>query len=424
MAPTKSNSMAKAVDRFAADWDKSFGPGTLQMGRAIKPYSIIPTGSVALDVAVGVGGYVKGRINEIWGPDGIGKTFLCLCAIRQAQLIDPELFQAVIDAENKMADSWMHAFEIDRARIMKYVPVTAEQAADAARKFLSYDGLFNMVVLDSIGALIAKADLEAQADKASMTQVARIVTRMMGVMTGFAQQRQVAVILVNQLRDNVSTGAVQRFKTYARAGGWKLKYSTTFGFQVGGASKAPIMVDIKGTKHVAAREVSVRVKRNKVYAEGPVVNIMLNTVDSDHGKVGIDQAEEVFVLGPKLGVIKKDGALYTLPGGKWFRGEHNLKEHLHANPAVVADLRLALLELNAPAVLATSDDEEEVEFVEGPEEAEQPSHALDRAVFMAAAMPEAPRSPQEPTSPVLAPITASEASEVSEGEWEAPVEVE
>ena len=422
MAATKSNAMAKAVDRFQADWDKSFGAGTLQTGRATKPYSIIPTGSVALDVAVGVGGYVKGRINEIWGPDGMGKTFLCLCAVVQAQRTDPDRMVAYIDAENKAADPWADAIGVDRTRWMKYVPLTAEDAADAARKFLGYD-LFNMVVLDSIGALIAKADLEAQADKATMTHVARIVTRMMGVMTAFAQQQDATVILVNQLRDNINPGgAVQRFKTYSRAGGWKLKYSTTFGFKVGGSSKAPIMVDIKGTKHVAGREISVKVERNKVYAEGAVVNILLNTVESEHGKVGIDQAEEVLVLGPKLGVIRKDGIVYTLPGGQWFRGEPGLRDHLHANPTVVAELRKAMIDLNAPATLAEEGTEEQ-EFT--PDEGELPSHAPDRAAFMAAATGEAPQVPQEPVSKSEVPTptpTAPVAPQAAwEGEWEAPV---
>jgi recombination protein RecA len=403
--------MQKAVDLFAADFEKSFGAGKLQTGRATKPYQIIPTGSVALDVAVGVGGYVKGRIHEIWGPDGIGKTFLCLCAVRQAQLTDPDRMVAYIDAENKAADPWADALGVDRTRWMKYVPTTAEDAADAARKFLSYD-LFNMVVLDSVGALISKAELEAQADKATMTQVARIVTRMMGVMTAFAQERQAVVILVNQLREKIdSSAAVAKFKTYARTGGWKLKYSTTMGLKVGGSSKQPLMVEVKGTKHIAAREISVKVERNKVYAEGPVINILLHTVDSDYGSPGIDQAEEVLSLAPKLGVINREGVKYVLPGGKWFRGEQAVRDHLHANPELVAELRQTMIALNAPAELTEADvDTEDTEPV---------PHLPDRGLFAQMA-PEAPRTPQEAPEAPEAPITPPEPLEAPTALWRPP----
>lgn len=412
MAPPTGKTLARAVDLFQADFEKSFGPGKLQTGRAIKPYSIIPSGSVALDVAMGVGGYVKGRIHEIWGPDGMGKTFLCLCAVAQAQATDPNRMVAYVDVENKAADPWADALGVDRTRWMKYVPTTAEDAADASKKFLSYD-LFNMVVVDSIGAMISRAELEAQADKAKMAEVARIVTRMMGVMTAFAQERDAVVILVNQLREKIdSSAAVAKFKTYARTGGWKLKYSTTMGLKVGGSSKQPLMVEIKGAKHIAAREISVKIERNKVYPEGPVINILLHTVDSDHGHPGIDQAEEVLSLGPKLGVIGREGAKYILPGGQWFRGEQHLREHLRANPDLVADLRKAMIALNAPVTITDAGDEEPTEAP--PEPA---MHLLDRAVFDQVAA-EATGRPQEPTKALEAPEPPIEAWRASEEGWD------
>jgi recombination protein RecA len=416
LALPTGKTMQRAVDLFAADFEKSFGPGKLQTGRAVQPYSIIPSGSVALDVAMGVGGYVKGRIHEIWGPDGIGKTFLALCAVVQAQATDPNRMVAYIDAENKAADPWADALGVDRTRWMKYVPTTAEDAADAARKFLSHD-LFSMVVVDSIGALISRAELDAQADKATMTQVARIVTRMMGVMTAFAQERGAVVILINQLRDNVSpSAAVQRYKTYARTGGWKLKYSTTMGLKVGGSSKQPLMVEIKDTKHIAAREISVKIERNKVYPEGAVVNILLHTVDSDYGRPGIDQAEEILTLAPRLGVIGREGVKYVLPGGKWFRGEPALRDHLRANPDVVAELRRAMISLNAPNAITDPGPEEEAPEDEPIGSPIEPTpHLMDRAAFDRAA--EAARMPQEPLEAPQAPSAPSEAPEAS---WSPP----
>lgn len=416
MAPPTGKTLSKAVELFQADFEKSFGAGKLQTGRAIQPYSIIPTGSVALDVAMGVGGYVKGRIHEIWGPDGMGKTFLCLCAVAQAQATDPNRMVAYIDVENKAADPWADALGVDRTRWMKYVPTTAEDAADAAKKFLSYD-LFNMVVVDSIGAMISRAELEAQADKAKMAEVARIVTRMMGVMTAFAQERQAVVILVNQLREKIdSSAAVAKFKTYARTGGWKLKYSTTMGLKVGGSSKQPLMVTLKDTKHIAAREISVKIERNKVYPEGAVVNILLHTIDSDYGKPGIDQAEEVLSLGPRLGVIGREGVKYVLPGGKWFRGEQALREHLHAEPELVAELRQAMIALNAPPALAEPDPEDEpTEPIEA--SSEPVPHLPDRAVFDQIAA-EVPGSPQEPLKAQEAPEAPTEAWRTSEEGWD------
>lgn len=409
MAPPKAQTLQRAVDLFAADFEKSFGPGKLQMGRAVKPYSIIPSGSVALDVAMGVGGYVKGRIHEIWGPDGMGKTFLCLCAVAQAQRTDPDRWVAYIDVENKAADAWADALGVDRTRWMKYVPTTAEDAADAAKKFLSYD-MFNMVVVDSIGALISRAELEAQADKAEVAQIARIVTRMMGVMTAFAQERQAVVILVNQLRDKVDSGGPKSFmKSYGRTGGWKLKYSTTMGLKVGGSSKQPLMVEVKGTKHVAAREISVKIERNKVYAEGAVVNILIHTVDCDYGPPGIDQAEEVLMLGPKLGIIGREGVKYVLPGGKWFRGEQALREHLHANPDTVAELRQSMIALNAPSAITDAGPDEEPTEVPS----EPTPHLMDRAAFDQIAA-EASQTPAEPLQAPEVPEAPKEAWRAAE----------
>lgn len=413
MAPPTGKTLSRAVELFEADFAKSFGPDKLQTGRAIKPYSIIPSGSVALDVAMGVGGYVKGRIHEIWGPDGMGKTFLCLCAVAQAQRTDPDRMVAYVDVENKAADPWADALGVDRTRWMKYVPTTAEDAADASKKFLSYD-LFNMVVVDSIGAMISRAELEAQADKAKMAEVARIVTRMMGVMTAFAQERQAVVILVNQLREKIdSNAAVAKFKTYARTGGWKLKYSTTMGLKVGGSSKQPLMVEIKGAKHIAAREISVKVERNKVYPEGPVINILLHTVDSDYGPPGIDQAEEVLTLAPKLGVIGREGVKYVLPGGKWFRGEQALRDHLHANLAVVAELRQAMITLNAPSAITDAGPDDEP--TEPP--SEPVMHLPDRAVFDQIAA-EASVPPQERLQTSEVPEPPIEAWRASEEGWD------
>jgi hypothetical protein len=173
------------------------------------------------------------------------------------------------------------------------------------------------------------------------------------------------------------------------------------------------MVTIKDTKHIAAREVSVKIERNKVYPEGPVVNILLHTVDSDYGKPGIDQAEEVLVLGPKLNVIGREGVKYVLPGGQWFKGEQALREHLHANPATVAELRQAMIALNAPVSLTEAAPEDEVE-VEAP--IGHNPQLMDREVFRQVAA-EAPTSPQEPLKAEEAP---SPPSEVSEASWTPP----
>jgi hypothetical protein len=206
---------------------------------------------------------------------------------------------------------------------------------------------------------------------------------------------------------------VAKFKTYARTGGWKLKYSTTMGLKVGGSSKQPLMVEMKGTKHVAAREISVKVERNKVYPEGAVVNILLHTVDCDYGPPGIDQAEEVLVLGPKLGVIGREGAKYIMPDGMWFRGEQALREHLHANLGEVADLRKAMIVLNAPSAITEAGDEEV-----DPEVPSEPTpHLPDRSVFAQVAA-EASPGPVEPSEAIQAPEAPEIAWVPAEEGWD------
>src|SRR5690606_17009642 len=158
---------ATALKRFEERFSKSFGAGTLQRSAEVNPYEVISTGSLTLDYCLSVGGYVEGRLVEIWGPDGVGKTTLSLIGLAEAQRKHPDKMVAFIDMERKFDKAWAASHGVDLERLYLYSPETAEDVADALKE-LCNSGLVSMVVLDSVGAMIPEKEIEKGADEATM----------------------------------------------------------------------------------------------------------------------------------------------------------------------------------------------------------------------------------------------------------------
>ena len=134
-----------------------FGAETLKRSSEVNPYEVISTGSLTLDYRLSVGGYVEGRLVEIWGPDGVGKTTLSIMGMREAQKKHPDKMVAFIDMEQKFDKAWAATHGVDLGRLYLYTPETAEDVADAMKELCS-SGLVSMVVLDSVGAMLPKME--------------------------------------------------------------------------------------------------------------------------------------------------------------------------------------------------------------------------------------------------------------------------
>lgn len=187
-----------AVERFKADFEKSMGPG-LVIGRKAEPYKVIPTGSLVLDAKLGVGGWPIGRIHELWGPDGAGKTTLAILAAIQAQRTQPDKLVGWNDMEQNFDVAWAVKHGLDMDRVAFYTPRNAEDTADSVTKMIR-SGLFSYVTLDSVGGMISRIEQEKNADEATVGLVAKIVTRAVKNAAPMANATGTTLMILNQVR--------------------------------------------------------------------------------------------------------------------------------------------------------------------------------------------------------------------------------
>jgi recombination protein RecA len=354
MVVMDSKKMKEAVNTFRADFEKSFGEKTLRIGKAVRPYQVISTGSLTLDLATGVGGYVEGRITEMWGPGDLGKTSLSFLAAVEAQRKYPNRMVAYIDVENKVDEKFADLLGVDRSRWMLYVPRTAEDVSDSLKRFLM-EPLFSMVIVDSVGAMIGRIEQEKQADEDTIAVTARIISRMTRHATCFASQNNAVVLIINQPRSMIGG----RFNGVTTTpGGWVLKLASTMRFKLSATNKPPLSATIKGERIPVGREVAIKVERNKVAPAGTVANVLLKTVSTERfGPPGVDKVEEAVILGTKLGVIKRTSGHYVLPDGEMLPSQDKLEEYIRHSPRMFERIRNDLIALSADDVIYPDPDD-------------------------------------------------------------------
>jgi recombination protein RecA len=364
MPKPKTSALETAMAKFEETFSKTFGAGALVKGEDILPYEIIPTGSLTLDVATGVGGIVEGRITEIWGSDGVIKSTLCMWLLREAQIKHPDKAVAWIDVENKLDKIWMAQQGVDLRWVRVYTPDNAEDVADALKDIIR-SGLFSIVVLDSIAAMLPEAEKEKDADKAVMMAQAKIVTRMAKIAVGAARKTSTAVVFINQVRANIAYGADQ-----TTGGGFALKHCSTMKMKCRHTGTPPYKATVKGDKDViVGREIALYMERNNVApAYKTAVITFFNQTTEKYGPIGVDRADEAATLGVKSKIIKQAGAWYTLPNSERYQGRESLVDALRAQPDLVDELRVQILATLATDVYTEEHEEEgepEVEFLTG-----------------------------------------------------------
>lgn len=342
-----STASKRALTAFEKSFTSEFGAGTLESAiDGPEGHSVIPTGSLTLDYAFGVGGYVEGRLGEIYGVDDVGKTALGILGGIEAQHKYPDQPIAWIDMERKFEKPWAAEFGLDLSMTRLFHPTNAEDVADAMKRFLE-SGLFSMVILDSVGAMIPEEEKKKQAGEVVVAKLPGVVTRMVKLANVSAEKTKVPVILINQVRANLSPYG----KDTRTGGGWALKYATSWKLEVKRTGATRPTVSYGDDKVPVGQEISIKVERNKFAPAGRNAKVMLITTASPQfGPIGFDRADEAATLGVNLGIIAHQGNTYIVPSGEKAVGRDKLLAHLRANPDQVADIRTQVLATRADEV--------------------------------------------------------------------------
>jgi recombination protein RecA len=323
-----------SLDALREKMTQKYGDGRVSRRESIRPYEVIPTGSLSLDLATRVGGWVRGRIHEIIGQEGNGKTTLVINSMAQAQIKYPHLAVGYIDMEQTFDWPWAESNGLDTSnnRFLHAFPDDAEDVSDQIKEMME-TGLFSMVVVDSIGGMESKQAFDKEAEEAVMGRNAQIITRMVKRLAMLARREQVAVLLVNQYRANLANPKAGD----QSAGPKALKYATTMKVDIRRTGETPLKVKFPddAEPQVVGIQFKARVSRSKVAAQGKTGTFwIINQPSMQYGDIGIDVAEEALAIGIFTGVIRVEGGGYhSMP---WTKDK---KDRIRGRDSVLAYLR-------------------------------------------------------------------------------------
>lgn len=338
----------KALSAALTQIERQFGKGTvMRMGdHAQQVIPSVSTGSLGLDIALGIGGLPRGRIVEIYGPESSGKTTLTLSVIAQAQKAGGTA--AFIDAEHALDPIYAEKLGVNIDDLIVSQPDTGEQALEVA-EMLVRSGAVDVLVVDSVAALVPKAEIEGEMGDSHVGLQARLLSQAMRKLTGTIKQTNCLVIFINQIRMKIG---VMFGNPETTTGGNALKFY------------ASVRLDIRRTgavkegEEVVGSETRVKVVKNKVAPPFRQAEFQIL-----YGK-GIYRMGEVIDLGVKLNLIEKSGAWYSYKGDKIGQGKANASKYLDENPhiseIIETDIRTELLSASLPN-LAGKSEEVEVE---------------------------------------------------------------
>ncbi|HYP74045.1 MAG TPA: recombinase RecA [Microbacterium sp.] len=312
----------KALESALAQIDRQFGKGSvMRLGSDERaPVAIIPTGSIALDVALGVGGLPRGRIVEIYGPESSGKTTLTLHAIANVQRAGG--IAAFIDAEHALDPDYAQKLGVDIDQLLVSQPDTGEQALEIA-DMLVRSGAIDLVVIDSVAALVPKAEIEGEMGDSHVGLQARLMSQALRKLTGGLNQTGTTMIFINQLREKIGVFFGSPETT---AGGKALKFYASVRLDI---RRIETLKD--GTEAVGNRT-RVKVVKNKMAPPFKQAEF-----DILYG-VGISREGSLIDYGVDQGIVKKSGAWYTYDGEQLGQGKENARNFLLKNEDVAADI--------------------------------------------------------------------------------------
>ena len=318
----------KALQMTIERLDKSFGKGTvMRLGdTAIEPIEVISTGSVTIDLALGVGGLPKGRIIEIFGPESSGKTTLAIHAIAQVQKKGG--IAAIIDAEHAFDRSYAEALGVDTEQLLMSQPDNGEQALEIADNLIS-SGAVDLLVIDSVAALTPKAEIEGEMGDSKMGLHARLMSQALRKLTATISRSGCCVVFINQLRDKIG---VMFGNPETTTGGNALKFYASVRIDIRKSGQ------LKEGEEVIGSRTKVKIVKNKVAPPFRKAEF-----DIIYGK-GISKTGEIIDLGVELNVIKKSGSWFAYGDTKLGQGRDAVKQMLDDNVELADELETKIVE--------------------------------------------------------------------------------
>src|SRR5215204_4131253 len=318
----------KALDAALANIEKSFGKGSvMRLGDdARAPVEVIPTGSIALDVALGIGGLPRGRVVEIYGPESSGKTTVALHAVASAQAAGGVV--AFIDAEHALDPDYAKALGVDTDALLVSQPDSGEQALEIA-DMLVRSGALDLIVIASVAALVPRAEIEGEMGDSHVGLQARLMSQALRKMTGALNQSKTTAIFINQLREKIG---VMFGSPETTTGGRALKFYSSVRLDV---RRIETLKD--GTDMVGNRT-RVKVVKNKVAPPFKQAEF-----DIMYGK-GISREGSLIDMGVDHGFVRKAGAWYTYDGDQLGQGKENARAFLKDNPDLTDELEKRIKE--------------------------------------------------------------------------------
>ena len=319
---------AKALEMALAQIDKNFGKGSvMRLGDEVRPaMQVIPTGAIALDVALGIGGLPRGRIIEIYGPESSGKTSLALHAVANAQAAGG--IAAFIDAEHALDPDYAKKLGVDTDALLVSQPDTGEQALEIT-DMLVRSGALDVIVIDSVAALTPRAEIEGEMGDSHVGLQARLMSQALRKITGALSNTNTSAIFINQLREKIGVFFGSPETT---TGGKALKFYASVRLDI---RRIETLKD--GTDPVGNRT-RVKVVKNKCAPPFKQAEF-----DILYG-IGISREGSLIDLGVEQGIVRKSGAWYTYEGDQLGQGKENARAFLRDNPDLADEIEKRIKE--------------------------------------------------------------------------------
>jgi len=326
---TERDQKLRALDLAVSQIEKQFGKGSIMRlgsNEAVPDVAVIPTGSLGLDIALGVGGYPKGRVIEIYGPESSGKTTLALNAIAECQKLGG--IAAFIDAEHALDITYARKLGVSTDDLLISQPDTGEQALEVTETLVR-SGAIDIVVVDSVAALVPKAEIEGEMGDSHMGLQARLMSQALRKLTATISKSMTTVIFINQIRMKIG---IVYGNPETTTGGNALKFYASVRLDIRKAEA------IKDGQEITGNRVRVKVVKNKVAPpfKQAEFDILFNE--------GISKLGEIIDAGVNMGIIDKAGAWYSFNGDRIGQGRENVKSYMKDHPDALADVEAKVRE--------------------------------------------------------------------------------
>jgi recombination protein RecA len=325
----KDKDKLKALEMAITQIEKNFGKGSImRLGEesTVEGVHAIPTGSLTLDIATGIGGLPRGRVVEIYGPESSGKTTLALNAVAQAQAAGGTA--AFIDAEHALDVNYAKRIGVNIEDLLISQPDTGEQALEVT-EYLVRSGALDVIVIDSVAALVPKAEIEGDMGDSLPGLQARLMSQALRKLTASISKSNTTVIFINQIRMKIG---VMFGSPETTTGGNALKFYSSMRLDI------RKIENIKENQEIIGGRVRVKIVKNKMAPpfKQAEYDIFFNQ--------GISREGELVDLGVEKNIIEKSGAWYSYSGNRIGQGRENVKEFLKGNPTVAAEIEDKIVE--------------------------------------------------------------------------------